>query len=134
MEFPDTVDLNYSDIAVSPTLGKVYVGGGKGIYLTDLVNDVDENVATPSTLVLMQNYPNPFNGSTVVPFWLSEGTNVEIQLFELTGRAVRSGFSGFLPAGKHHIQVDASGLSTGVYFYRLRTWDGTRFRRMLILR
>jgi hypothetical protein len=119
--FPDSVDLRYGEVAISSTIGKVYVGGDKGLYVTDAMVSVEETAPSELSLDLMQNYPNPFNSSTVIPFVLSRSTTVEIKIFDLGGREVVSVFRGFLPPGTHHVQVHASKFSTGVYIYRLRT-------------
>ena len=82
---------------------------------------------------LFQNTPNPFNDMTSITFRLPEAGNVQLKIFDLTGRQVNRIF-GYYDKGSHVIQVKKSetGLS-GVYYYQLESGKYTATRKMIII-
>jgi hypothetical protein len=92
----------------------------------------------PAALVLAQNVPNPFRGSTVIRYALPAEGSVDLRVFDVFGREVRTLLDGEVPAGRGEATWDGrdrAGLpvSSGLYFYRLRTANGTVTRRMFLL-
>jgi cyclomaltodextrinase len=75
----------------------------------------------PGATVLAQNYPNPFNPVTTIRFDLSERGEVTLMVFDILGREVETLIKGERNAGRYTVQFHGSGLSSGVYFYRLQT-------------
>jgi beta-glucanase (GH16 family) len=86
---------------------------------------------------LLRSAPNPFAPRTSIEFDLPREGPVELTVFDVTGRRIRDLVSGrTLPAGRHRVEWDArddagAPAAAGVYFYRLRTTDGDRVRRMV---
>jgi len=87
---------------------------------------------TPA-LRLLQNVPNPFRGSTRIAFELARAQEVELLVLDVQGRVVARPVGGRLEAGAHEIEFSALGMSSGVYYYRLRTNDGVRSRSMVLV-
>jgi hypothetical protein len=77
----------------------------------------EENI--PKEFRLYQNYPNPFNPITIISFSLPKRTFVSLKVFDLIGREVAVIVHEELTAGNYSQQWNASGFSSGVYFYRL---------------
>jgi hypothetical protein len=108
-------------------------------YVEVLGNNEPVSIEFPSTLpethTVGQNYPNPFNPNTIIPVELASSGTVQIDVFDVTGRLIRSFNEGHLPVGYHSVQFDGSGLSSGIYFYRLRI-DGVQIqtRTMLLVK
>lgn len=92
-----------------------------------------EGSELPVTAVLHPNYPNPFNPETQISFELPQAGFAEITVYDITGRKVSTLFSGNKSAGIHTLRFDASGLSSGVYMYRLKTGNGTVHSRKMLL-
>ena len=74
---------------------------------------------------LLRSTPNPLSTSTTISFGLDHARDVELKIFDVNGRQVRSLVDGMLPAGSHRIAWDglddsSSPLASGTYFYRLR--------------
>ncbi|MCX6137233.1 MAG: cohesin domain-containing protein [Ignavibacteriales bacterium] len=69
---------------------------------------------------LSQNYPNPFNPTTTIEFALPKESTVEIQIFNTIGQRVANLYSGVQTAGNHQIVWNASGCTSGIYFYTLK--------------
>ena len=88
----------------------------------------------PAEVSLVQNYPNPFNPSTTLAYTLNRSGQVELSVYDLTGRVVSVLVNGVQPIGKHEVRFNASGLPTGTYIYRLRTGTETLTRTMTLIR
>lgn len=88
----------------------------------------------PSALTLEQNFPNPFNPTTSILFNLPRPAHVRLAVYDAIGRQVAVLVDGSRPAGAHSAQVDATGWSSGVYFYRLETDGASTTRQMILLK
>jgi hypothetical protein len=98
----------------------VTISGDVDVYCT--VTDVDDpGILRPEGYALNQNYPNPFNPSTVISFELPRAALVNLDVYDILGRTVRSLDLGLLSHGAHEVTFDGSGLASGVYFYRVST-------------
>jgi subtilisin-like proprotein convertase family protein len=73
----------------------------------------------PVQFALDQNYPNPFNPSTDIRYQVSEVSDVRLEVFDVLGRKVSTLVNERQPAGNYAVNFKASGLSSGVYYYRL---------------
>ncbi len=94
----------------------------------------DSRSEIPDNTVLHQNYPNPFNPSTVISYQLATNSVVSLKVYDLLGREVATLVDGNVQAGKHQAILEASGLSSGVYFYRLTTNTISFTKRMILLK
>jgi FG-GAP-like repeat/ASPIC and UnbV/Secretion system C-terminal sorting domain/FG-GAP repeat len=88
----------------------------------------------PKSFSLSQNYPNPFNPSTTIKFSVPEAGNVSIKLFDITGRDVSVLVDEFVKPGIYSVNFNASGLASGVYFYRLTAGNYSEVRKMILLK
>ena len=88
----------------------------------------------PQTYKLNQNYPNPFNPTTTISYELPENSNVTLQVYDMTGRQVATLVNGTVQAGSHRISFDASGLSSGIYLYRLTAGSSVISRKLTVLK
>lgn len=83
---------------------------------------------------LEQNAPNPFNPITRISFELPRSGPVRLALFDVRGARVRELVKGTMDAGLHTITLDADGLASGIYYYRLEAGDFSATRRMTLLK
>jgi hypothetical protein len=79
--------------------------------------------------ILYQNRPNPFNGRTEVRFKLPETTQATLTVYDVTGRTVFERSAVFMQ-GEHSIDVELSGVTSGLLYYRLKTPAGQWVRKM----
>jgi gluconolactonase len=88
-----------------------------------------------SGYVLQQNYPNPFNPLTTINYQLPKNSYISIKVYNVTGEEVKTLLNYFQHAGIYSISFDATGLSSGIYFYKLRA-DGNLIetKKMLLLK
>jgi photosystem II stability/assembly factor-like uncharacterized protein len=89
----------------------------------------------PNTFSISQNFPNPFNPSTTIEYSISKASNIQIKVFDISGREVQSLVNNFLLPGKYSVSFNASNLSSGIYFYTLIS-DGQKIdtRKMVLLK
>jgi hypothetical protein len=103
--------------------------------LSEMITGVeDNNKEMPIRFALEQNYPNPFNPSTTIRYGLPNKTAVQLSVFNTLGQSVSTLVNGDMEAGYHEIKCDASGLSSGIYFYRLKAGDFVETKRLLLIR
>lgn len=143
------VGTNTSTGATYSYLDEHLSNGRSYTYTLDVVN-LDGSVqawnsvvnATPSSsaaviteYALHQNYPNPFNPATDLVFDLVEENVVNLTIYNTMGQEVATLANGTLSAGRHSVKFDASGLTSGVYFYTVKI--GNEFsatKKMLLVK
>ena len=98
----------------------------------------------PKKTALMANYPNPFNPETWIPYHLSQDSEVIINIYDTTGKIIRSLDMGFQSFG-YYASRDNSAywdgrtengeqVSSGTYFYQINAGGYTETRKMVILK
>ncbi len=137
-----TLTLNYTTgdpwntfmIAVLTRSGQVYQSAPDSVdpVITGPATGVDRPVA-PKEFYLRQNYPNPFNPSTVIEYGLSTKQQVFLTVHNVLGQQVATLVDAVQEPGTHTVRFDATGLPSGVYFYRLKTADFVQTRRLVLL-
>jgi len=88
----------------------------------------------PARYALAQNYPNPFNPVTTIHFEIPKETHVTLRVYNLLGQEVMTVIDGESVAGSYDVRIDASALSSGVYFYRLDAGDFAQTKKLLLLK
>jgi len=91
-------------------------------------------VSTPAKFDISQNYPNPFNPVSKVNFDLPEDAFVSIQIYDMTGRNVKTVYNQFTTAGYHTTVIDASSLTSGVYFYKFNAAGFSKVMKMVVIK
>jgi len=79
----------------------------------------DVNIGVPETFKVSQNYPNPFNPSTKINYDLPSDGNVNVKIFDMSGKELFTAVNQNQTAGYYSFTFDGSSLSTGAYFYRV---------------
>jgi hypothetical protein len=83
---------------------------------------------------LGQNYPNPFNPVTNINFSIPKSEFVSLRVYDILGREVKALVSQSLTAGEYEVNFDASGLSSGMYYYSLRAGDNVSVKKMVLVK
>lgn len=89
---------------------------------------------TPSEFKLYQNYPNPFNNQTNIVFEVVNKNNYTLEIFNTLGRVVDKFDYNNLNPGKYNITYDASGLSSGVYYYSMNYGGSYSVKKFVLLK
>ncbi len=112
---------------------------------TEVESETDS--ALPIEFALNQNFPNPFNPSTKISYSIPtvnlssssraesrEGEFVTLKVYDILGNEVATLVNEEKPAGSYEITFDASGLSSGIYFYKLSAGAFTETKKMTVLK
>lgn len=94
----------------------------------------DVQIGLPEAYELSQNYPNPFNPSTQIRYQVPVSGNVSIRVFDVIGNEVAILSDGFKEAGEGTVEFDATGLSSGIYYYRMDSNDYSQVRKMILIK
>lgn len=98
------------------------------------VVSIETNNELPAAFSMDQNYPNPFNPATTIRYGLPEQSNVRIEVFNMLGQIVQTVVDEHKRAGYHTVRIDASGLSSGLYIYRIRAGEFQETRKMTLIK
>jgi Secretion system C-terminal sorting domain len=98
------------------------------------IADVDEDSEFPIEYELHQNYPNPFNPTTTIVYDLKKRQNVQLSIYNMLGKEVAELTHSQMGAGSHSIEFDASSLSSGIYFYQIKTDEFTAMKKMILIK
>jgi hypothetical protein len=127
------LDLDITTLGCCP-VGWAIGAGGVIVGTGFITGTTENNNQTPVQYSLSQNYPNPFNPSTRISFQLPKAGVVNLVVFDLLGREVKSLVSDFRQAGTYSIEFDASNYASGVYFYKLQSGSFTETKKMLLIK
>jgi len=96
---------------------------------------VDDQLASqPEDYTLFQNYPNPFNPSTTIRYSIIKPDLVQIKIYDILGREVKTLVNEFKQTGSYEVQFDASGLASGIYLYRIESGNFVETKKMILLK
>lgn len=103
---------------------------------TSTVDIITISSEIPSGFKLHQNYPNPFNPVTKIKFDVpnDHSGNIKLVIFDVMGREVEVLFDGRLNTGSYEAEWNASGFTSGIYFYKLVTNDYSQTNRMVLVK
>lgn len=109
------------------------------IYISTKPVSIDDDSGIPASFSLFQNRPNPFNPDTEIEFYLNETGFTELKIFNINGKLVKTLISGETDKGFGSVVWDGrdnSGrsVSSGVYYYLLKSGDRSETRKMLLLK
>ncbi|MDH3269585.1 MAG: T9SS type A sorting domain-containing protein, partial [Ignavibacteria bacterium] len=123
--------------------------GSKTVYQSETISYDELTVSglvnleiVPSEFVLEQNYPNPFNPSTKIkyniPSVIASGTTqsqfVSLKVYDALGNEVVNLVDEEQTVGNYEIEFDATGLSSGIYFYKLQAGSFVETKKMILLK
>lgn len=112
--------LNICDVQTNQYFAGNRVWGLKFYTNPNLLSIKEPLANTPENFILNQNYPNPFNPVTKINYYLPLESSVHISVYDLSGRLVKNLLSGNQVPGVHEVEFNASGFSSGVYFYTIK--------------
>lgn len=100
------------------------------------VTGVEKNEAQniPTAFNLDQNYPNPFNPTTIISFQLPKSGMVSLKVYDVLGREVATLVNQAMDAGSQKISFNANGLTSGMYFYKLKCDNFTSVKKMMLMK
>jgi hypothetical protein len=135
-----SVDYNSSGLNEGNYQGQVSITSNGGNFTLPVAiiisqySDVNGEEEIVTEYELNQNFPNPFNASTIINFAIPQSGNTELSVYDISGRLVRKLIYNDLKAGKYKITFEASGLSSGIYFYRLRSGMYIKTNKLVLIK
>ena len=131
--------VTVGDIKIHPTENFLVAGThGRGMYKInlDLVTGIEtqKEEIIVNDFVLAQNYPNPFNPSTSIRYTIGSQQYVLLKVYDVIGNEVATLINEEKPAGTYEVRFNASGFTSGVYFYTLRAKNYIETKKMILLR
>ena len=117
-----------------------YPSESNPVVVSTAVVAIDENQTIPDKFALHQNYPNPFNPSTQISFDIPQGSeHVILNIYNIRGQNVNTLVNEVMSPGKYTMEWNASDemgnpVSSGIYFYELRSQSFTSRKKMLLIR
>ncbi len=124
----DSILFNENTEITLPAWGYEVYEIGSGI------TGVENEKILPEEFTLAQNYPNPFNPSTIIRFSIPQAQFVTLNVYNILGEKVASLVNREMTTGVHHINFNAKGLSSGVYFYSIRAGEFNLTKKMILLK
>ncbi len=112
---------------------------GQGVYSFVSSNNEDgdrviKHELAPFEFSLNQNYPNPFNPKTTINYSVAHGTNIEISVYDLTGKEVSILVNEYKEAGYYKLEFDGSNFASGLYFYKMKTENYSEVKKMVLIK
>ena len=111
------------------------------LKVTSIPTAIEDEFASlkPQTYELYQNYPNPFNPTTKIDFVLGETSEVNLTVYDITGKPLRTLLNGKLSPGQKTVSWDATDeaghrVTSGVYFYTLKTPNWSQTKKMILIK
>lgn len=101
------------------------------VTTTGIIGNTTE---VPVNYELSQNYPNPFNPETSIKIAIPKEGFVSLKIYDVTGKEVMTGVNENLKAGYYNVSLNASSLTSGVYFYKLVSRDFTETKKMMLVK
>jgi photosystem II stability/assembly factor-like uncharacterized protein len=95
---------------------------------------VEVEIGIPVEFYLEQNYPNPFNPVTTIKYQIPESEKVTLNVYDVLGNEIARLVNEEKPAGSYEVEFDASGLTSGIYFYQLRTGNFVETKKMILMK
>jgi hypothetical protein len=116
----------------------VFAGTTTGVWrrnasevMEPISNLIDE---VPISFSLEQNYPNPFNTTTRIRYSISQDSYVTLTIFDFLGRKITTAVEGYKKAGTNDVAWDGSGMTSGIYFYRLDVGRYSTMKKFVLIK
>ncbi|MBN2011866.1 T9SS type A sorting domain-containing protein [candidate division KSB1 bacterium] len=95
---------------------------------------VSDDVVRSRSYHLDQNYPNPFNPTTTINYAIAAPGNVTIELYNVVGQKVKTLVNKKQAAGQYNVTLNASDLTSGIYFYTIHAGEFTQTKKMVFMK
>jgi len=133
----DSIDVASTTQSISLAPGEFHIYTTKKLPTpeADILLDVRSNTNTiVKEYKLSQNYPNPFNPSTIIKYQIPAGGNVTLRIYDILGREIKTLVNKYQQSGTYEITFNAVNLSSGIYFYQIRTNNFISTKKMILIK
>ncbi len=98
------------------------------------VVNIDDELNAPHSFYLSQNYPNPFNPTTKISFTIPRTGFVTLKVYDVLGNEVATLVSEEKPSGEYEVEFSGNGLTSGIYFYQIKSENFIETKKMILLK
>ena len=103
--------------------------------ITNIITSINSNSETlPKKYLLYQNFPNPFNPYTTIKYSVPHTSFVNIKIYDILGREVKTLVNEEKVAGNYTIKFNGSNFASGVYFYRMHANNFYQTKKFILLK
>lgn len=132
----DFIEFGFAPVPLTDGMKRDYIIRSVGRYQPDYAAFSD---MLPSRFQLYHNYPNPFNPATTMRYDLPHASQVRLEVYNVLGQRIATLVDESQEAGQHQVSwngVDSDGrpVSSGIYFYRLKTDEFVETKKMMLLK
>ena len=123
-------------VVVVPEYDEIFTHTGDFEIVDMIIANSSEEVKVqiPTTFSLSSAYPNPFNPSTSIDLHLPMESNVDVKVYDLSGRAVATLLAGVQQQGTYNLTWNAANAASGMYLVRAETDDNISVQKILLLK
>lgn len=117
---------------------------GNTVFTFDNVAGDNSNIGSNSNSgeeatknISSQNFPNPFNPSTVIKYTIPKDGIVKVRVYDISGKEIAVLTNGFMSKGQHEVEFNSSaysGLTSGIYFYKIESGSLSEVRKMIMVK
>ena len=131
---PDSTSI--TKICFPDSLHGFGVGNNGNIikYVYQEPSDVQPEPGKNSSFYLAQNYPNPFNPSTTIKYSIPDDGFVKLAVYNMLGQEVATLVNTTQKEGIYEVNLNATGLANGVYFYRIETSNFIESKKLVLMK
>ena len=124
---------NLNDLILNKTVAKIVYDSN--YVIPDSISYVDSDpLESVNNFDLMQNYPNPFNPTTTIIYNVPFTSNIRIVVYDILGTEIKTLMNEEKIKGEYQLQFDATGLSSGVYYYSIFANDFAQTKKMILIK
>lgn len=124
----------YFAVAAAPDKATLIADMDSAVQKYSTITSLRDEKILPAEFSLKQNYPNPFNPSTSISFTLPSKENVYLKIYNSLGEEVAELLNNELDAGTYTFNYNASGLSSGIYFYTINAGSFVQTKKMMLIK
>jgi flagellar hook assembly protein FlgD len=100
---------------------------------------INNNSISPDNFNLYQNYPNPFNSNTKIKLDIKNKSNIELDIYDLSGKIIKQVFRGSKEVGTHIFSWNSKNsmsvkVTSGVYILKLKVENSQIIKKMVLLK
>ena len=126
----DVDNDNDNDVAVGFWEGS----GGNKIFINQTITGIENISFIPTKFKLFQNYPNPFNPITTIRYQIPEASFISLKVFDVIGNEIATLVNEEKAVGNFEVNFDGTQLTSGIYFYQLKSEGFLETKKMLLLK
>jgi hypothetical protein len=124
------------NISIDNENNLIYAGSASGIYRTEFITGVKDQSTDKGLeeFYLGQNYPNPFNPITSINYSVPKTSYISLVVYDVLGREIKTLVNEEKLPGSYSVQFNGSSLSSGIYFYAMRTKNFNAIKKLILLK